>query len=95
MAGPSAHRARREVSAGCYRLADRLNEPQHWGLLTSLVKEFGLRHRRQAQGVLLRAGKRGGVWLKYKVNKAREVVMGGYYARQSVRRIDEGCGPDG
>jgi hypothetical protein len=40
-------------------------------------------------------GKRGGVWLKYKVNKAREVVIGGYYARQSVRRIDEGCGPDG
>ena len=43
MARPSAHRARREVSAGCYRLADRLNEPQHWGLLTSLVKEFGLK----------------------------------------------------
>ena len=64
--------------------------------LIRLVKEFGF------EGIIAKRkdscyepGKRGGVWLKYKVNKAREVVIGGYYARQSVRRIDEGCGPDG
>ena len=33
---------------------------------------------RQAQTLLLRSGKRSGAWLKYKVNKSQEFVIGGY-----------------
>jgi bifunctional non-homologous end joining protein LigD len=56
--------------------------------LISVVKEFGF------EGVIAKRkascyepGKRSGAWLKYKVNKSQEFVIGGQSARCSDRRL--------